>query len=92
LLTLHLGLREQFNSLYGVWMSLYGLMHLQSRHTLHPAIEHVGWFYLACGLTLLIRPVPFTNPWSMGTVFFVGELLGGLVFRLQAKRAEVSHE
>ncbi len=72
---------QEYRYLYGVWMCLFGLTHLSYRFSL-PRINYaVGFFYLACGtFFLIVYPVPFTNPWPMGIVFFIGELFGSLAF------------
>ncbi len=80
ILTLGLIRHEMFNWLFPVWMSLFGLANLASRHVLPPAISLIGWFYILAGtLLLLIGPSPFTNPWPMGIIFFAGEWMGGIV-------------
>jgi len=79
-LTLHLTQHDLFNSLFGVWMLMYGLIHLCSRHYLPRFTEHVGWYYLLCGTYFLLFPPQVLNPWPLGIVFFIGELAGGLVF------------
>jgi hypothetical protein len=80
ILTLGLVRHELFSWLFPVWMSLFGLANLASRHVLPPAISTIGWFYiLAASLLLLIGPYPFTNPWPMGIIFFAGEWMGGIV-------------
>lgn len=84
-LTLHLFLVDREDSLFGLWMLMYGLIHLSTKHTQPRFIEHVGWYYLLCGVFFLIAKHSFLNPWPMGIVFFVGELAGGLVF-LSARR------
>jgi hypothetical protein len=85
-LTMHLFLVDQLDSMFGIWMMMYGLIHLCSRHSLPRYSEHVGWYYLLCGTYFLIRPVSFLNPWPMGIVFFVGEVVGGMIFLSAAKK------
>jgi hypothetical protein len=67
--------------LFGIWMTLFGLANLASRHVLPRRIWMVGVYYLACGsLCLWYAPaLQFTNPWPMGLVFFVGEWAGGII-------------
>ncbi|MDZ4815119.1 MAG: hypothetical protein SGI71_02490 [Verrucomicrobiota bacterium] len=66
--------------LFGVWMSLYGLANLASRHVLPRAIVWIGFYYICAGtICLLAPPTNFTNPWPMGIVFFAGEWLGGMI-------------
>ena len=73
--------REQLhNWLFPVWMCLYGLANLASRHVLPSAISAIGWFYIIAGsLLLLLGPPSFMNPWPMGIIFFAGEWMGGIV-------------
>ncbi|MCK6620037.1 MAG: hypothetical protein HUU32_04095 [Calditrichaceae bacterium] len=74
---LHNGLPQY---LFGIWMSLFGLANLASRHVLPKRIWMVGVYYIACGSIFLLFPnVSFPNPWPIGTVFFVGEWAGGII-------------
>jgi hypothetical protein len=64
-----------------VWMLLFGVANLASRHVLPKGIGWVGLYYMIAGTALLFA-VPhqgLSNPWSVGLVFFSGEWLGGLV-------------
>jgi hypothetical protein len=66
--------------LFGIWMSLFGLANLASRHVLPKRIWMVGTYYLICGSIFLLFPnISFPNPWPIGIVFFVGEWAGGVV-------------
>jgi hypothetical protein len=70
----------QFNLLFGVWMTLYGLAQVAYRQSLPRPIYWIGLFYLACGAIYLAVPgTSFLNPWPMGIVFFIGEWAGGIV-------------
>ena len=69
-----------YNLLPGTWMLLYGLAQVAYRNSLPAGIYAVGIGYLLCGTLCLIPSAPaFTNPWTMGTVFFTGEVAGGLI-------------
>jgi hypothetical protein len=70
-----------FGYVVPVWMILFGIANLASRHVLPSGIAWVGLFYMVAGTVLLfwIPRVGPSNPWPMGIVFFVGEWLGGLV-------------
>lgn len=70
-----------YDLLFGVWMCLFGLTNIASRHVLPKEIWHVGWFYILSGTLylLFLSQISFLNPWPMGIVFFVGELGGGLL-------------
>lgn len=64
----------------GLWMSLYGLANLASRHVVPRRIIWVGAWYIAAGGVCLLFPAwAWTHPLVMGSVFFIGEWLGGLV-------------
>ena len=73
-------IQQQYNLLPGVWMSLFGLVHIPYRNNLPGANYLIGVFYIICGAIFLIFPLPFINPWPMGLVFFAGEMAGGLIF------------
>jgi hypothetical protein len=71
---------KQFDFLYGVWMCLFGLANLATRHVLPRDIAWIGLFYIAGGtLCLLLGNISFLNPWPMGLIFFVGEWIGGVI-------------
>ena len=79
-LSLVLILNGQHRFLFGVWMSLYGVAQTAYRQSLPPGIYGVGVAYIAAGLLCLLWPgSSFTNPWSMGLVFFAGEIAGGMI-------------
>ena len=79
-LTLAIILHKEFDLLFGVWMSLYGLAQIAYRNSLPRGIYRTGLLYMVCGAACLLSPgVRFTNPWPMGIAFFVGELAGGVV-------------
>ncbi|MEO0796683.1 MAG: hypothetical protein AAFX93_16055 [Verrucomicrobiota bacterium] len=64
----------------GIWMSLYGLANLASRHILPRRIGWVGAWYVATGAICLAWPTwAWHTPLAMGSAFFIGEWLGGLV-------------
>ncbi|RMH89436.1 MAG: hypothetical protein D6681_14355 [Calditrichaeota bacterium] len=66
--------------LFGVWMCLFGLANLASRHVLPPRIWWVGAYYIVCGsLYLLFFNSSFLNPLPAGLIFFVGEWAGGVI-------------
>ena len=68
--------------LFGTWMCLFGLTNLSSRRVLPRGSWSLGLFYISCGTGCLLLPISFTNPWPMGIVFFIGELLGGYMFHI----------
>lgn len=70
----------QHEYLFGVWMSLFGLANLASRHVLPRRIWMVGAYYILCGTAYLLFPFgSFLEPWPMGLVFFAGEWAGGII-------------
>lgn len=76
----------QVQLLFGMWMSLFGVTSMASRHVLPRIYWVVGVFYLVCGAYFLLAPdVTFLNPWPMGIVFFTGEWLGGIIFHFDDK-------
>ncbi len=87
-LTLALIQHGQYDLLFGVWMLLYGLVHVVYRRNLPVANYAVGVWYLVAGtLCALSSRVVFTDPLPMALVFGFGELCGGLVLhRLRDKQ------
>ena len=80
ILTLALSREQMYSWLFPIWMALYGLANLGSRHVLPPAISLIGWFYVVAGTAMiLLGPPSFLNPWPMGIIFFAGEWMGGIV-------------
>lgn len=79
-LSLTLILHGQFNLLFGTWMCLYGLVHVPYRLSLPRANYGLGLYYIGCGTVCLLTPLgQFTHPWTMGIIFFLGEVSGGLL-------------
>ncbi len=76
-------LEGQYDHLFGTWMCLFGLTNLSSRRVLPKGSWPLGLYYIVCGTVCLLWPrIEFTNPWPMGIVFFVGELVGGYIFHI----------
>lgn len=72
---------DLFQYLFGMWMCMYGLANLAARWFLPRAVFPLGLYYILAGtVCLLAVDISFMNPWPMGVVFFVGELVGGLIF------------
>jgi len=81
-------LRGEYHYLFGIWMCLFGLANLATRHVLPKAIALVGLFYLCAGALCGLWPgLEFTNPWPMGLAFFVGEWTSGLILHFDQRRA-----
>ena len=86
-LSLAVILHRNFDLLFGIWMSLYGLAQVAYRNSLPRGIYRTGLLYMVCGAACLLSPaVRFANPWPMGLVFFAGELTGGAVLILDHRR------
>jgi hypothetical protein len=82
-------LRGNLDLLFGIWMLMFGLTNLVSRHVLPRAINLVGLFYIAAGSAWMLTPgLSFMTPWTMGIVFFAGEWAGGLILYADGKRLE----
>ncbi len=80
---------DQVHLLFGMWMSIYGLMSLANRHVLPRLYWIIGVFYLFCGTILLLSTnADFLNPWPMGIVFFIGEWLGALILHFEDRLIE----
>ncbi|HBC85618.1 MAG TPA: hypothetical protein DCZ94_01560 [Lentisphaeria bacterium] len=80
ILTFALISHQHYDLLFGVWMLLYGLVHVSYRMSLPGENYIVGLFYILCGTVCLFTFNDFYNPWPMGVVFFAGEIAGGYVF------------
>lgn len=81
LLSVGMIVHQQYDLLYCVWMSCFGLAHLAHKRNLPKSNCFVGLFYIICGgLCLAIPQWGFANPWPMGVTFFIGELIGGGIF------------
>jgi len=80
ILTLALISHQHYDLLFGVWMVLYGLVHVSYRLSLPGENYIVGLFYILCGTVCLFVFNDFYNPWPMGIVFFTGEIAGGYIF------------
>ncbi len=86
ILTLAILLHGHHEYLFGIWMCLFGLANLASRHVLPKSICFLGIFYMVCGSVYLLLPnLSFLNPWPMGIIFFVGEWIGGLILHFDDK-------
>jgi hypothetical protein len=80
-----------YSWLFPVWMVLFGLANLATRHVLPKAISLIGWFYIIAGSLLLLSGVSnFQNPWPMGIIFFAGEWMGGFVLHYDENPSIVS--
>lgn len=82
LLTFSLLSHAVYDLLFPLWMSLFGLMNIASRHTLPHAMVYLGWYYISAGALCfaLLPHTSFMNPLPMGVVFLIGETVGGLTF------------
>lgn len=82
-LTVHLIAGGHAISLPGVWPLIYGLTHFTAKYAMPRGMRVLGWYYILCGIVLLSMPdLAWSHPWVLGVVFFVGEIVGGLlIFR-----------
>jgi hypothetical protein len=73
--------------LFGMWMCLFGLTHLSSRHSLPKEIWWLGCYYIAAGTVFLLAfdRRSFLDPWPMGLIFFCGELTGAYILFIHRK-------
>jgi hypothetical protein len=85
ILTFALVMHHHYGLLFGVWMMLYGLVHITYRLSLPGENYIVGLFYIFCGTVCLFFFNDFYNPWPMGITFLVGEIVGGFIFRENRK-------
>jgi len=86
LLTLAMLLEGHYDYLFGIWMSLFGLANIASRHVLPHKMGLVGCFYIAGGAFCLFSSArSFLDPWPMGIVFCIGEWAGGMLLSLDQK-------
>ncbi|MBC2594359.1 hypothetical protein H5P28_08825 [Ruficoccus amylovorans] len=89
-LTVALVREGQLDLLFGLWMTLYGLVNFTSRRILPRNIVWVGAYYLLAGAVCLLHPaIGFHQPLVMGGVFFVGEWFGGLVLHFDERTNSV---
>lgn len=81
-LTLEMVRRGAYDMLFGNWLCLFGLMNIAARHSLPRTMAWLGWYYICVGLIyIFVLPQPsFLDPWPMGIAFFLGEIVGGLIF------------
>lgn len=79
-LTVTLMQQGLYAHLFGMWLCLAGLANLAMRHVLPKRIWIIGLFYILTGMVfLLLKPVPFLNPWPAGILFFLGEWAAGVI-------------
>ena len=73
--------------LFGTWMCFYGLANLATRAVLPKPIGLIGVYYIVCGTICLTLPTsPVVSPWHLGLIFFVGEVIGGIILQLDRTR------
>ena len=77
-----------YQLLFGTWMCVFGLVNLSARRVLSRSICWLGAYYIVCGTVCLAAAgwLPFTSPWPMGAVFFLGELAGSRIFAAQQRQ------
>ena len=82
--------KQQYDMLMGVWLCLYGLVHVSYRQALPKGSYIVGLFYIICGAFLLFQHVQFTNPLPAAIIIFAGETICGI--SLYKNRRLQNHE
>ena len=94
LLTFCILYRQDFELLFPIWMWVFGLMNISSRHSMPQAMVFVGWFYIFAGAICAFRMDnnSFLHPWPMGITFFIGEIAGGSVFIKLRKENKTDEE
>ena len=81
ILSIALLVRGYPDLLFGIWMCCYGLAHTSCRRDLPQGNWFLGIYYVFCGAFFMLwQGASFLNPWPMGVVFMVGELIGGIIF------------
>lgn len=78
ILSLALIMTDHFNLLFGCWMLMYGLAQTTYTSQLTRGVYYTGLVYMLFGSVLALQAGPFTDPWPMGWMFFLGEIAGGL--------------
>jgi hypothetical protein len=85
-LTVALVIAEQYDLLFGAWLSVYGLAQTAYRQSLPPGMYRTGLLYVLAGAVFLLGPAPtFLHPWPMAWVFFAGELVSGAILLSQGR-------
>ncbi|NOX37996.1 MAG: hypothetical protein GXO78_10710 [Calditrichaeota bacterium] len=86
ILTATMIMNGDYRYLFGIWMTLFGVANLASRHVLPRRIWIVGVYYIIAGSICLLSPsISFLNPWVMGIVFFIGEWTGGVILHFDGE-------
>jgi len=71
-------LAKNYDLLFGCWMLMYGLAQTTYTSQLTRGVYFTGIVYMVFGSVLAFQTAPFTDPWPMGWMFFLGEIAGGL--------------
>jgi hypothetical protein len=69
---------QQYGMLMGVWLCIYGLVHVSYRQTLPKGNYVVGIYYIICGALFLFLHVQFINPMPLGIIICIGETACGI--------------
>ncbi|MCK4983731.1 MAG: hypothetical protein KAS17_12450 [Victivallaceae bacterium] len=69
---------QQYDMLMGVWLCIYGLVHVSYRQTLPKGNYIVGIYYIICGALFLFLNVRFINSVPLGIIICTGETTCGL--------------
>lgn len=69
---------RQYEMLMGVWLCIYGLVHVSYRQALPTGSYIVGIYYIICGAFFLFLHLPFINPVPAGIIICAGETVCGI--------------
>ncbi len=70
--------QRQYGMLMGVWLSIYGLVHVGYRQTLPKGNYVVGIYYIICGALFLFLYRQFINPIPLAIIICIGETAVGI--------------
>lgn len=88
--TYAIGYYQSFASiglLPGLWMILFSLGIFASRRLLPKAVFVIGGFYMLAGLVVLtLPPAKAFSPWTMGSIFGVGQFLAAVILYITLER------
>ena len=90
LVTYAIVFNQAFNAiglLPGLWMILFSLGIFASRRLLPRAIFIAAGYYMLCGLVVLtLRPAQAFSPWTMASVFGIGQMITAGILYLTLER------
>jgi hypothetical protein len=81
---------QQYERLMGIWLCMYGLVHVSYRQALPTGAYVVGVFYIAWGALFLFLHLPFTDSLLPGIIICAGETACGII--LYKNRRQLNNE